>query len=215
MSRRSAVQHDRQRLSRSEPFEVFTRPQRSLPARILGLVVRLRAELSVGLVALLAWLWLVDRMAAWVAGTVVAALALAVVLWTPSRRYVGRRGLSVLTRHRLRAVFVERRVMNYTGNLPILFWSRPTPVGERVWLLLRAGIDAHDVELNLSHVAAGCFAADARVTAHPRMSALAVVDVIRRDPLAGSAVDSPLGMPAPPRRLRPVPALPSGGGQSA
>ncbi|MGD9526455.1 MAG: hypothetical protein AB7I38_16385 [Dehalococcoidia bacterium] len=55
-------------LAESEVDEVFTRPQRSLPARIAGLMVRMRAELCVGVVALLAWLWLVDRMPAWIAG---------------------------------------------------------------------------------------------------------------------------------------------------
>lgn len=218
MNRRgNLVRGDRDRLSRSEPFEVFTRPQRSLPARLLGLVIRLRAELFVGLVTLVVGLWLVERMPAWAAGALAVVLALAVAVWTPSRRYVVRRGLAVLTRHRLRAVFVERRVMNHTGNVPVLFWSRPTPVGERVWLLVRAGIDARDIEHNLSHVAAGCFAADARVTTHPRISALVVVDVIRRDPLSGSTVDSPLGTPTPlpVSRMRPVTGLPTGGGRSA
>lgn len=41
--------------------------------------------------------------------------------------------------------------MNYTGNLPVLLWSRPIPVGERVWLLLRAGINLRDVEHNLDY----------------------------------------------------------------
>ena len=101
-----------------------------------------------------------------------------------ARRYLLRRALAVLTRHRLRAVFVQRRVMNWTGNVPILLWSRPTPVGERVWLILRAGIDADDVERNLGHIAAGCHARTARVTAHRSVSSIAMVDVIRRDPLS-------------------------------
>jgi hypothetical protein len=46
--------------------------------------------------------------------------------------------------------------MNWTGNVPILLWSRPTPIGERVWLLLRSGVDVVDIEWNLRHIASGC-----------------------------------------------------------
>lgn len=174
---------DADRRTRSEPFEVFTRPQRSLPARILGLALRLRAELLIGVTALWMWSWLSDRMPAWLGLVLVGVGVLAVVLIGPSRRYVTRRGFAVLTRHRLRAVFVQRRVMNWTGNLPILLWSRPTPVGERVWVLLRAGIDLVDVERNLDYIASGCWANTARAGAH-RFAGLVMIDVVRRDPLS-------------------------------
>ena len=61
-----------------------------------------------------AWVWLTDRMPAWVAGLLLAALAVGLALLPPARRYLLRRALAVLTRHRLRAVFVQRRVMNWT-----------------------------------------------------------------------------------------------------
>jgi hypothetical protein len=188
-----------ERWLRSEPFEVFTRPQRSLPARIAGLVVRLRAEITTGVLVVVVWVWLTNRLPTEGAAVLIGIVVAGVTLVPATRHYVTRRGLAVLTRHRLRAVFVERRVMNYTGNLPVLLWSRPIPVGERVWLVLRAGIDWHDVERNLTHIASGCFARDARVIVRPAITALVVVDVIRRDPLATSA-------PAAVRPLRLVPA---------
>lgn len=194
------------RLARSEPFEMFRRPQRSLPARILGLVIRLRAELLVLLVAVWVWVWLVHRMPTWTAGVVVGVPAVGVALWAPGRRFVTRRGLAVVTRHRLRAVFVECRVMNFSGNSPLLFWSRPTAVGERVWVWLRAGIDLRDVELRLSHIAVGCVGVDARVAPHRLTAALVVVEVIRRDPLSGPAVVSPITA-ARSARFRPIPAI--------
>lgn len=235
MARRGAVvRTNRERLTRSEPFEVFTRPQRSWPARVLGLAIRLRAELLVGVLLVALWAWLTARITAWLgalpiigldgapvevagppfgwfvcAGLAVVVLALVGV--PMSRRYLWFRALAVMTRHRLRAVCVERRVMNYSGNLPLLLWARPTPVGERVWLLLRAGIDAGDIEHNLSHIASACWAADARVTAHRKVTALVMLDVIRRDPLTGRALASPLGEPAAASTgLRLVPTAPAG-----
>lgn len=215
MNRRT-VSRPADRNTRSEPFEVFTRPQRSLPARIAGLVLRLRAELVISVAAVIGWGWLVDRMPLWGAGLLVGLFLVATLAWPASRRYVVRRCYAVMTRHRLRATFVERRVMNYTGNLPLLLWARPTPVGERVWVLLRAGIDAFDIERNLSHIASACWGFDARVTPHRKVCALVVVDVVRRNPFTGAAISSPLGDPAPARRLHVVPpALPAGGGRSA
>jgi len=210
--RRGSVRTSRERLSRSEPFEVFTRPQRSLPARIVGLVIRLRAELLIAAVAVAVWLWLTDRMPTWAASLILAALVLAVGIWPPSRRYVLHPGYAVMTRHRLRAVCVERRVMNYSGNVPLLLWCRPTAVGERVWVLLRAGIDAADIERNLSHIGSTCWAADARVTPHRRVAALVVIDVVRRDPLTGRPHTSPHARPDthphPNPAPAPAPALP-------
>jgi len=124
MRNRTAPHPDR--FARSEQFEVFTRPQRSRPARLLGLAIRLRAEISAAVVLLLVWRWLTELMPAWAAGLVLAGLAGTVAAIPHSRGYVYRRALAVLTRHRLRAVFVERRVMNWSGNLPVLLWS-PRP----------------------------------------------------------------------------------------
>lgn len=188
---RAAVRTTRERLERSEPFEVFTRPQRSWPARLLGLTIRLRAEITAAVVALLAWRLLTDWVEVWAAVLIVVGLVLVVAVWPAPRRYVLRRCWAVVTRHRFRATCIERRVMNFSGNVPVLLWSRPTPVGERVWVLLRAGIDAADIERNLSHVASACWAADARVTAHRKVCALVLVDVVRRDPLRGQARTSP------------------------
>jgi hypothetical protein len=63
-ARSIAARTPRERFARSDPFEVFTRPQRSRLARVAGLVVRLRAELTTATVAVAVWLWLVARMAA-------------------------------------------------------------------------------------------------------------------------------------------------------
>jgi hypothetical protein len=191
---------------RAEGFEVFTRPQRSWPARLVGLTIRLRAEITIVALAVLGWRLLNTHLPVWLAVLLLALLGVGTAAHPWPRRYLVRRAFAVLTRHRLRAVFVQRRILNWTGNLPILLWSRPTPIGERVWLLLRAGIDTTDIERNLAHVASGCHAREARVTPHRAITSLATVDVIRRDPLTRrtASIGEPVVPPARPA-LRAVP----------
>ncbi len=57
-----------------------------------------------------------------------------------ARRFVSRRFWCLVTRHRLQAVFWELRLHTRKFRLPLVMWTRPTPVGERAWLLLRAGL---------------------------------------------------------------------------
>lgn len=79
-------------------------------------------------------------------------------------------------------------------------------------MLLRAGVDAVDIERNLAHVASGCHARAARVAAHRSVSSLVWVNVIRRDPLTTPARparrNAPAAAPAVP--LRAVPDLAKG-----
>ena len=195
------------RNNRSEPFELLTRPQRSKPARVLGLLIRRRAELTLIVAGLWVWSWLADRMPAWVVVVLLGLLVQGLVWFGPTRRFLWHRALAVVTRHRLRAVFVERRIMNYSGNLPMLLWSHPTAVGERVLVLLRAGIDLVDFEANLAYLASGCLARTARASAVTWMTAFVLVDIVRRDPLATEAVPSSLATDPPRPPLQLVPTL--------
>jgi len=174
-----------------------------------GVVIRWRLELILTLAGLLGWNWLTHHLPTWVVITLVI-LVVAGLGWLEWwRRVLSRRVLAVLTRHRLRSVFIQRRIMNYSGNLPLLLWSRPTPVGDRVVLLLRAGINLLDLEANLPYLASGCGARSATARAVTWMTALVIVDIARRDPLAtttpvpsSSATRPPPG-PRPPLHLVP------------
>ena len=78
-------------------------------------------------------------------------------------------------------------------RLPLILWTRPTKVGERIHLLCRAGICAEDFEAHIGELRAACYARDARVTRNRRWSQLVTIDVIRRDTLAASElIKSPL-----------------------
>ncbi len=80
-----------------------------------------------------------------------------------------------------------------TQQLPLVLWTRPTKVGERAWVLCRAGICAEDFEDHTGELRATCFARDARITRNTRWSQLVTIDIIRRDTLAPShTIRSPL-----------------------
>lgn len=127
-----------------------------------------------------------------------AALALSLP-W--SRRFLAARFWCLVTRHRLQTVMWELRLHTRTFRLPLVLWTRPTPVGERAWLLLRAGLSADDFTGHTAELATACGAREVRVSAVRRNSALIVLDVIRRDLLAPGRVvasrlpDGPVAVP--------------------
>ena len=178
--------------ARTGVVELFTYPQRHIAWRILGLVVRLRAELTVLAVLLAArfWLWprLVESIGHTAALLTTTALILGVLVVPASRRFLNRRWWSVTTRHRIRACYQQTRTMTHHGRLPLLVWSRPSPVGERVRVWLPAGLSVKDLERVTEETAAACWASEVRITPSRRQAALVVVDVIRRDPLTGGAL---------------------------
>ena len=177
---------------RTGAVEIFLHPQHSWWVRLLGLVVRLRAELTILAVLLIArfWAWpqLTELLGHTMALIVVTVLVLSILVTPASRRYLNRRWWSITTRHRMRACFVQTRTMTHHGRLPLLVWSRPSPVGEKVRVWLPAGLSVKDLEKVTTETAAACWAADVRITPSRSQAALVVVEVIRRDPLTGGAL---------------------------
>jgi hypothetical protein len=159
-----------------------------------GILWRWRTEIA-ALLTLTAVLAALSRFIAlpWAAASL-AGLVLVVLAVPDSRRFVWRRVLCVLARHRLHRLFYnDRRLQTRTGRIPLVLWIRPTKVGERAHVLCRAGICGQDFEENAAQIAAARYARDARATANNRWSHLVTIDIIRRDTLAAShTVPSPL-----------------------
>ncbi len=180
------------RNQRNDPYQLdklFVKFNRT-PA---GIAWRWRTELLTlsGLAA--AW-WRLDTWtsAIW-AAVILAALAVVVLAVPHSRRFITRRFWCVLARHRLQRLCYEARLHTRNGRLPLILWTRPTKVGERTWVLCRAGICAEDFEAHIGELRAACYARDARVTRNRRWSQLVTIDIIRRDTLAAShIITSPL-----------------------
>ena len=177
---------------RNNPYqleELFARWNRT-PA---GIAWRWRTELLT-LSTLAVTFWRLDTWttAIW-AGIILAALAAVAFAVPHSRRFITRRFWCVLARHRLQRLCYEARLHTRSGRLPLILGTRPTKVGERTWVLCRAGICAEDFDAHLGELRAACYARDARVTRNRRWSHLLTIDIIRRDTLAArELIKSPL-----------------------
>lgn len=169
-------------------FEAVIHPHQSWPGRIVGALVRARAELFVlGVVVWLYFGWLADMNTAYLIA-VVAITVVVLVAVRPIRLFLSRRFWCVMSRHRARTCFRSTWTMTYTGRLPLLLWSRPTPVGERIRVWLPAGLAVNDLERVSDKLASACWARACRVEADPKRAASAVIHVIRRDPLEKAQV---------------------------
>jgi hypothetical protein len=92
------------------------------------------------------------------------------------------------------------RTLNYSGNLPFIIGCFSTKTGEAVWLWMRPGLSAEDLDNKAETIASACWARKAQVGRTDRNAALIRVDIDRRDPLAKTHITSPLlddtsGMP--------------------
>jgi hypothetical protein len=172
-----------------------------------GLVVlywRWRTELVYLTLLAVLLVWLADRF-----GYLLAVLSLAAVVGggcciPPVRLFLVRRWGRLKTRHGMLAVFRNTRMYNRAGRFPLILGIACTPVGERVKVWLRPGLSAEHFEDRSEQFAAACWARDVRVSRSARFAQLVTVDVIRRDPLAATAViGSPLPATIPPIMVEP------------
>ena len=155
-----------------------------------GIAWRWRTELAV-LTCLAVVFWRLDTWtnAIW-AGLILGGLAAVAGAVPHSRRFITRRFWCVLARHRLQRLCYEAKLHTRSGRLPLILWTRPTKVGERTWVLCRAGISAEDFQDRTEELRA---ARDARVTRNRKHSHLLTIDIIRRDTLAArEIITSPL-----------------------
>jgi hypothetical protein len=119
------------------------------------------------------------------AALIITAAGLTMLTAVPStRRFLVRRAWCLITRHRLQRVCWETRMHTRSGRIPLVARIRPSDVGERAWLLCRAGICAEDFEAHAGEIRAACGAREARVTRNPRWSQLVTIDIIRHDTLS-------------------------------
>jgi hypothetical protein len=180
------------RTQRNNPYqleELFVKFHRT-PA---GIAWRWRAELLI-LSVLAAALWRLDTWTTLIWAIILLAALVGLLGAVPhSRRFITRRFWCILARHRLHRLCYEARLHTRAGRLPLILWIRPTQVGERAWVLCRAGISAEDFADHTEELRAACYARDARATRNRRWSHLVTIDIIRRDTLAASnTITSPL-----------------------
>jgi hypothetical protein len=167
---------------------------RSVWGRLVGWVFRHLPEIIVVLLLIRVWQVTAERIGPLWTNILSVGLIVGLVWWRRSRRWLAAVVGCMVTRARLRSAFHELRLSRRSGRLPFTVALVPTAVGERVWLCCPLGVSAEDIASETDRLRAACFARDVRVTRDRRFSALVLVEVIRRDPLAATApVTSPLG----------------------
>jgi hypothetical protein len=156
---------------------------RSLWVQIPLAIWRWSIEITLAVALVVVWVRLHAVMPPYAAVSVlVVPVAIAAnVPWL--RRFLQGCFWVLVVRHRLRTACVQLGHSNRSGKLPWVVGWWPTPVGERVWLLLVAGLSAPDLDNSADALAAACFARQVRITARRANSAWVRVDVIRHDPL--------------------------------
>jgi hypothetical protein len=74
------------------------------------------------------------------------------------------------------------------GRLPLIVWIRPTRVGERAFVLCRAGVCADDFDAYKAEIGSACYAREARVIRNKKWSHVVTIDIIRHDPLTADVI---------------------------
>ncbi|MER7460935.1 hypothetical protein [Micromonospora sp. NPDC126480] len=149
-------------------------------------------EILLTVLLLTAWVQLANH-----TSTVVMLIVVALVVGVPAaigkvRRQVKAWAWCLIVRHRLRVCFAQFIIANQSGSLPLILWARPTPVGERVWVYLRPGLSAKDLESRLDKIAVTCHASTVLIErASETNAAYLRFDIKRREVLTAN-VNSPL-----------------------
>ncbi|MEU7917850.1 hypothetical protein [Micromonospora zamorensis] len=149
-------------------------------------------ETILGALVLTAWVQLANH-----TPTLVTLLVVALVVGVPAairpvRRQVKAWTWCLVVRHRLRVCFAQFIIANQSGSLPLILWAKPTPVGERVWVYLRPGLSAKDLEGRLDKIAVTCHASTVLIErASENNAAYLRFDIKRREVLTAH-VGSPL-----------------------
>jgi hypothetical protein len=168
--------------------------RRSVVGRLVGWVFRHLPEIIVVVLLVRVWQVTAERIGPLWTTVLAVVVVVGLVWWRRSRRWLTAALGCMVTRARLRAAFAELRLSRRSGRLPFTVALLPTAVGERVWLCCPLGVSAEDIAEETDRLRAACFAREVRVTRDCRFSALVVVEVIRRDPLADlTPVTSPWG----------------------
>jgi hypothetical protein len=145
-----------------------------------GVAWRWRTELTIP-TAITAATWRLALLLTLTWAGVLVGLALIVTGVLPWTR---RRSWCALARHRVHKLSWEARLHTRAGRLPLVLWTRPTKVGERLHLLCRAGTCAEDFEAHIGELRAACFARDAQITRNTQRWAAQNYTAAAIDPLA-------------------------------
>ncbi|WP_018253044.1 hypothetical protein [Salinispora mooreana] len=149
-------------------------------------------EILLAVVLLTGWVQLANH-----TSTLVTLVVVAVLVGVPAgipklRRLVIAWSWCLIVRHRLRVCFAQFIIASQSGSLPLILWATPTPVGERVWVYLRPGLSAKDLEGRLDKIAVTCHASTVLIERASEGNAAYVRFDIKRREVLNARVNSPL-----------------------
>lgn len=107
------------------------------------------------------------------------AAGAALLFLRPARRRLIAVAWCLITPHRVLAGCANAWVQTRSGRLPIILATTPAAYGERVWIWLRAGITAADLNAARDVLAAACWAAEVHVVPSPGHAHLVTLQVVR------------------------------------
>lgn len=175
----------RSRINRAQPVEVLKpRLHEKWWVQFLLVIWRWWIEIAIVAAVIYFYLELTEQIPGWAAVCVLVAPVTLALCLPGIGPFVRGWAWCLVTRHRVRSFMTENGIRNRSGKLPWILATYPTPVGERVWLLLIAGMSIDDIKDRTSALAATCWASDARVDRTRRFAGVLRIDIIRRDPLA-------------------------------
>jgi len=134
--------------------------RRSLLGRVLGWVVRHLPEILLVVLLVRAWQITAEQIGPLWTNILDLVIAVGLVWWRRSRRWLTAVAGCLLTRARLRTAFRELRLSRRSGRLPVTLVLLPTAVGERVWLCCPIGVCAEDIAEESDRLCAACFAGE-------------------------------------------------------
>ncbi|MFF0174780.1 hypothetical protein [Micromonospora profundi] len=149
-------------------------------------------ETTLAVLLLTAWVQLANHTPTPVTLLVVALVVGVPAAIRPVRRQVKAWGWCLVVRHRLRVCFAQFIIANQSGSLPLILWAKPTPVGERVWVYLRPGLSAKDLEGRLDKIAVTCHASTVLIERASENNAAYLRFDIKRREVLNAHVGSPL-----------------------
>jgi len=147
---------------------------------------RWRYELALAVGVPLLLRGLVLPIGAWRAVAATTAVAAVLLAWPAARRLLVARVRCIVTPHRVRTGCAEAHIQTRAGKLPIILWTSPVPLGERVLVWCRSGTAAEDFEGARRQLRTACWARDVIVTRSPGRAHLVTVTVIRHGPPPGA-----------------------------
>ena len=145
-----------------------------------------RYELTALAIGLVAWETLTQPAGELVGTLLIGVLAAGLVIYAPTRRWLGHRFYLGRARRRWALAARDAGLENGVGMVPSVKWAEKIAAGERLIVHVRPGGSVAEIEKQAEVIAAALRVRDVRVSRDPANAARAEVLLVKRDALASA-----------------------------